>query len=476
MRKIFFPLLFLSGCALGPDHETPTVWMPEEYQEAPADQEEMCLSLWWEQFDDPVLGELIEEALGCNYDLLIALRKIEEFRALYKIDRSLLYPQIQANFVEARARRSENLSSDVIEETGTAADVAVTDFSGPLIQNFYQLGFDASWEIDLWGKNRRRAEAGYRDFEASQEDALDIQISLIADVAQTYIDIRSLQQQIEAKKEQIARFQELVDLAQVRYDAGLTSYLDVSQAKATLDTAEAGLPPFEEQLKQTIHGLAVLLGRPPEDIDVGEGYIPKARGIIPNELPSTLLCRRPDIRRADRELAAATSRIGVAIAELFPSFSLVGDFGFQSDMISKFLVWPSRFWTIGPSVVWNLFTGGKLIAQIKVRNERQKQAILGYEKTVVEALQEVEDRLVGYFKEEKRLESLEEKLSSNSLVRDLTFEQYTAGLIRFDQVLDAETDLFSAQEEMIASEGTLMVQLVGLYKAMGGGWQCFDSP
>ncbi|MDN3506527.1 MAG: TolC family protein [Simkaniaceae bacterium] len=476
MKQFFIFFLILSGCSLGPDHETPTVWVPHQFEEAPQEQEEMCLSLWWEQFHDKMLSELIDEALSCNYDMNIALFKIEEFRARYKIDRSFLYPQIQANFIEVRARRSGNVSEDVTLETGSATDIPLNDFSGPPIINFYQLGFDASWEIDLWGKNRRRAEVGYRGFEASQEDALDIQISLIADVAQTYIDIRSLQQQIRAIKEQINRRAELLELTEVRYRAGLISHLDVAQAKARLDGSQAGLPRFEKQLKQTLHGLAILLGKPPENFEIGIGEIPKAKGVIPNDLPSTLLCRRPDIRRADRELAAQTSRIGVAIAGLFPSFSLIGDFGFQSNDISNFLVWPSRFWTIGPNMIWNLFTGGRLITQIKVEKEIQKQAILKYEKTVIQSLQEVEDRLIGYFKEESRLENLEEKLASNSYILELTMDRYLAGLVPFDNVLEAEDTFYISEEEMIESQGTLMVQLVGLYKALGGGWQCFDLP
>ncbi len=476
MNKALFLFLFLSGCMIGPNHNPPNVAFPCHYEEAPCDTEPLDLSLWWKQFDDPMLDDLIEEALTCNYDLQIALHKIEEFRALYKIDLSLLYPQIQANMVAIRARRSENLGSDIIEATGTPADIVATDFSGPLIQWFYQTGLDASWEIDLWGKNRRRAEASRYDFEATQESALNIQITLLSDVATSYIDIRSLEQRIEAKQEQIEQQQELLELAESRYAAGLTSYRDVTGAKAELESVQATLPPLQENLKQTIHGLAVLLGRPPEDFCLCSGDLPSALGRIPPNLPSDLLQQRPDIREANRELGAATSRIGVAIGDLLPTFSLTGSFGTQTNMLDKLFIWPSRFWTIGPNMIWNLFTGGRLLAQIKVANERQKQAILSYENVINTALADVENRLVGYFKEEERLHRLEEQLTSTSLTRDLFLEQYLAGLISLDDVLNVQRDLFLAQENMIESRGTQMVQLVGFYKALGGGWQCSDLP
>jgi len=474
MKKLI-PLLFLAGCTLGPDHQTPEVCLPSYYEETPCDTEPVDLAIWWHQFDDQLLNELVEEALACNYDLQIALHKIEEIRALYKIDRSELYPQIQGNMVAIRDRRSENLGSGIVEATQSPTEIFPTDFTGPLTQYFFQVGFDASWEIDIFGKNRRKTQAAYHDFEVSQENALDVQITLVSDVARSYVDIRSFQQQIQAKKEQIERQADLLELACSRYAAGLTSYLDVTQAKALLDAQKATLPPLQEELKVTIHGLAILLGKAPENFCIDEGCIPMAAGLIPSDLPSDLLLRRPDIRGAEREIAAATARIGQAKAELFPTFSLLGSFGTQANVLDKVFVWPSRFWSIGPSMIWNLFTGGRLLAQIEVTNERQKQAILTYEKSINDALKDVEDRLVGYFKEEERLIALEEQLCTISLSRDLTYDQYLAGLISLDSVLDTERNLYLTQKDMIESQGTVMLQLIRLYKALGGGWECFAS-
>lgn len=475
MKSSLFLFLLLAGCMVGPDHETPHVCLPCEYEQGPMETQEMDLTVFWEQFEDLMLTELIEEALCCNLDLRIALHRIEEVRAQYRIDSSLLYPQIQANFIAARARRSENLSTDVIESPASVTDILPTDFSGPLIQNFFQLGFDAAWEIDLWGKNRRRSQAARFDFETTQEEALEVQVALVSDVARSYIDIRTLQGQIKTQIEQIERNEELLDLAQSRYDAGLTSYLDVTRAQSELELQVAALPPYEENLKKALFGLAVLLGQNPEGFCIGKGEIPRASGKIPDTLPSSLLCQRPDIRRADRELAAATSRIGLAKAELLPSFSLLGTFGTQAGKFEDLFVWPSRYWTIGPAMLWNLFTGGRLVGQVQVANQRQKQAVLAYERAVLNALQDVEGQLVGYFKEKQRLGALHDRLDAITLTRDLTFDRYLSGLISLDDVLRVERDLYLSRLEGIESEGTLMVQLIGLYKALGGGWQCYPT-
>jgi len=479
VKGLFFVslLLLAFGCTLGPDHEAPDLCLPCEFEEAKQEVESVDLSSWWHQFEDPQLCSLIDEALCSNLDLRIALQKVEEVRGFYQIERSDLYPQIAGNLVAIRTRRSENLGTDAFEGPEAITELVPTDFGGPLINKFFQVGIDASWEIDLWGKNRRKAEAGRFDFDASQEAALGVQITLISQVASSYIDMRLLQGQITMREEQIKSAKDLVHLAETRAQGGIASYLDVADAKAALDFQVAVLPDLKRNLKQTIHGLAILLGREPEGLAAcfEKGSIPRATGKIPENLPSELLCNRPDIRQAEKELGAATARIGVAKGEFFPSFSLNGSFGVQSNLLDNLFSWPSRYWTVGPGMIWNLFTGGKLIGQLKVATERQKQAVLSYEKTVLEALQEVEDRLVGYYMEERRHQALSDRVESTQLFRKLAYEQYISGLISMDQVLRADRDLYFSIQESLASEGALMVQLVGLYKALGGGWQCSDS-
>ena len=474
MKKLWM-LVLLTGCMVGPDPEDPGICMPESYDEAPQQTEEIDLAHFWNQFDDPLLNDFVDEALTCNLEFQIALRRIEEVRAQYRIESSLLYPQIQGNFLAIRAKRSENLTTDVIESPDSVTEI-VPDLGGPLVQNFFQLGFDAAWEIDLWGKNRRRSQAAHFDFQATQDEALDVQIALVSDVARAYVDIRTLQGQIATQVEQISRNQSLLELAESRFEAGLTSYLDVTRAKAALDAQVAVLPPLQESVKRATYGLAVLLGKQPQGFSVEEGEIPSAAGRIPTDLPSDLLCRRPDLRQAEADLHAATARIGQAKAELFPTFSLMGTLGTQAGKFDNLFVWPSRYWTIGPTMIWNLFTGGRLTGQIKVANERQKQALLAYEQAILNALADVEGQLVGYFKEQERLNALGERIEADRLTRNLTLDQYIAGLVSFDNVLDTEATLFLAQLNLIESKGTLMVQLIGLYKALGGGWQCYPSP
>lgn len=469
--KWLWPALLFSGCMVGPNHSVPEIALPEEYDEARG-EEVIDLATWWKQFNDPLLEELIEEALCYNFDFLIALRKIEEMRGQFKIEKSPLYPQIAGDAEAIRSRRSENLSSGVIESS-VALSVADINLSGPLIQNFFQVGLDSAWELDFWGKNRRRAEFGLQQFQASQENALGVRISLIAEVARAYVVIRSLQSQVSIAKEQIERQKEILDLVCSLYHAGLTSHADVARAKAELERIESNLPPFERELKASIFTLAKALGRPPEGFSsCFEETAPIPKGVLPEALPSDLLLRRPDIRQAERELAAATSRIGIAKAEFFPSFSLLGSFGVQSNDKDLLFVWPSRFWTIGPSMVWNLFTGGRLVGQLKVETERQKQALLNYERAINNSLVDVETALVGFVKQKERGVSLEGRIEANLLVRSYATSQYLAGLIPLFEVIEIEKELYENQVLQITALETETTFLVSLYKALGGGWQC----
>lgn len=469
-------LALLAGCMVGPDHCVPEVALPEFYEEAHLMQEEpIDLATWWKQFDDPMLEELVDEALCFNFDFLIALRKIEEMRGQFKIEKSPLYPQIAGDAAAIRSRRSENLVSDVIEDPQTFTSATDTNFAGPLIQNFYQIGLDASWELDLWGKNRRRAEFGLQQYQASQESALGVRISVVAEVSRAYVVIRSLQKQVAISREQIERQKELLHLAQSLYEAGLVSHADVARAQAELEREESDLPLFERELKASIFTLAEALGRPPEELFTRfDEMAPIPKGALPETMPSELLRRRPDIRQAERELAAATSRIGIAKAEFFPSFSLLGNFGVQSNSADLLFAWPSRFWTIGPSMVWNLFTGGRLIGQLKVETERQKQAVIFYEKAINDALVDIETSLVGYYKQQERTAKQNARIESNLLIRSYALDQYLAGLIPLFEVIEAEKELFRNQLLEVASQETETTFLIALYKALGGGWECSE--
>ncbi|MCI0381743.1 MAG: efflux transporter outer membrane subunit [Chlamydiae bacterium] len=458
---------------VGPNYHEPEVCLPNQYEEMKEDGEEVNLSCWWTIFELPHLNEMIEEGLAKNLDLNIALEKIEELRAIYRVEVSKLFPQISGNALASRFRRSPNISSSAFESITTEAESFPTVFSGPLVQNFFQAGLDAVWELDFFGKNRRAKRAAFHDMEASRENAWGVQIILVADIAKTYFDGCAFQDQILIVKEQIERQTALLDLAKSRYDAGLISDIDVAELQADLEEQKSILPPLETILKQAIFELAILLGKQPEAFEqqlILTAIEPIPLSKWPTSLPSDLLRRRPDIRKAERELAAATERIGVAKAELFPTFSLLANFGFQSSKAKTLFDWTSRFWEIGPSMIVSLFDAGKLRAQVNAQTSRQKQALFSYEQTILNSLKEVEGSFIAYFKEENRFAQIAEKVSSNQKIREYAFDLYVSGLTSLSELLIAEKTLFNSKIELTISKQTLAANLIALYKALGGGW------
>lgn len=454
-------LLFLTGCAVGPNYQTPQIAMPTSYETHAtlSEEEEVELRSWWTQFEDPMLNVLIHEAISQNLDLKIALEKINQVRAQYQIKAADLAPKIDMTAEQQRTRISQ-----------TQFD---STFLGPPLQNFYKVGFDASWEIDIFGKRRREKESAFYEYEAERENARDIYITLLGEVAQSYIEIRSLQHQIDITKRQIFIQRELFELTSNLFEAGLSSEINVQDIQATLEATRASLPPLEVTLKQTIHGLATLLGKAPENFEnefADTAPVPLSTQEIPIGLPSDLLRRRPDIRKAERLLAAATANVGSAIADLFPRFSLLGNFGFQSNSSQRWLKAQSRTWSIGPTMDWPIFHFGRIRENIRAQNSLQEQALLSYEQTILTALEDVENSLVGYYKEEERRSRLEKEVEAKHRVYELKKELYLSGLVEFQTFLQADQDLLDSQNDLIASTENLSTNLVALYKALGGEW------
>ncbi|CCB88540.1 efflux transporter outer membrane subunit [Simkania negevensis] len=460
--KIWIPfLVLLTGCAVGPNYHTPEIAMPMSYEThlSLSEEEEVQLRSWWTQFEDPMLNVLIHEAISQNLDLKIALEKINQVRAQYQIKAAELAPKLDMTVEERRSRISQNLFDST--------------FLGPPMQNFYKIGFDASWEIDIFGKRRREKESAFYEYEAERENARDIYITLLGDVAQSYIEIRSLQHQIQITKKQIFIQRELLDLTSNLFEAGLASEIDQKEVQALLESIRASLPPLEIALKQTIHGLATLLGKAPENFEnefVDETPIPLSSQEIPLGLPSDLLRRRPDIRKAERLLAAATANIGAAIADLFPRFSLIGDYGFQSNNSSNWLKAQSRTWSIGPSMNWPILYFGRIRENIRAQNSLQEQALLSYEQTILTALEDVENSLVAYYKEETRRSRLEKEVEAKHRAYELKRDLYLSGLADFQTFLQADQDLLNSENDLISSTQQLSTYLVSLYKALGGEW------
>jgi NodT family efflux transporter outer membrane factor (OMF) lipoprotein len=344
----------------------------------------------------------------------------------------------------------------------------------PFNNDLYQTGFDASWEIDVFGGTRRSVEARKAEINATEFGQRDVLVSLLAEVARNYVEMRANQSLLEIANENIKAQQEALSIATDRFKNGLTSDLDVQQAATLLATTQADVPTLEILIQVSIHRLGVLLGQPPGALLAElskQSPIPAAAPKVPVGLPSDLLLRRPDVQVSERELAAATARIGVATADLFPKFSLTGLAGFQSVSANDWISPGSRFWSAGPTVTWRIFDAGRIRANIHVQNARQEQALASYEQVVLTSFEEVENALVAYAKEQVRRRSLGEAVKSSQDSLHLANQLYAKGLTNFINVIDAERSLYGAQDALAQSDKAVTQDLIALYKALGGGWE-----
>jgi len=334
--------------------------------------------------------------------------------------------------------------------------------------------FDASWEIDLFGGQRRALQEATALYASVEDNRRDVLVSVLAEVARNYIEVRGFQRRLAIANNNIQAQAEAVDIARARFNAGLTSELDVKQAESLLATTQAQLPTLETALKQGIHQLSVLIGQPPGALLAElskEAPVPATPPIVPVGLPSDLLRRRPDVRRAERRLAADTANIGIQTAELFPKFTLVGTGGFQSLSASDWFVPGGRYWSAGPMITWRIFDLGHIRSQIQAANAVQQQSLAVYEKTVLTAFADVENALVAHANEQVRYRALTDAVAANRRALELANELYTKGLGEFLNVLDAERSLYQAEDQLADSERTVTENLVALYKALGGGWE-----
>jgi NodT family efflux transporter outer membrane factor (OMF) lipoprotein len=340
--------------------------------------------------------------------------------------------------------------------------------------DLFQVGFDSSWEIDLFGGVRRSVEAANAQIQATEEDRRDILVILLSEVARNYVEVRGNQLRLAIARRNIDSQQQTVDLTQARFEAGLGSELEVAQAKAQLAATESLVPALETAARLAIHRIGVLLGQQPgsllDELSI-EAPIPLVPPEVPVGLPSDLLRRRPDIRLAERNLAAATALVGVATADLFPRFFLTGSLGQQTISFSDIALPESRFWSIGPTIRWPVFDAGRIRANIRVQDARQEQALVRYEQAVLLSLEEVENALVAYSKELARRRSLVESVDSNRRAVDISNELYSKGLVDFLNVLINQRSLYLAEETLAISDERVSTNLVALFKALGGGWE-----
>jgi NodT family efflux transporter outer membrane factor (OMF) lipoprotein len=462
MKKTLLLLLFLSGCMVGPNHKTPKSDMPATFSEInTATKDIKSLKTWWEKFQDPILNELIQTAITNNYDLKIAIEKIEETRAFYRLKRADLFPEV--DIVAAALRR------------GVSQNLITSAFLPQHTYNIFAIGFDAGWEVDIFGKLRREKEAAFYEVEATQENMRNTYITMLSEVARNYVDICAINNLLEIAKEQQRVQQALLDLQQERTNRGLNSKMEIEQQIAELQITKENILVYETLFKQTVYRLAVLLGNQPEEIANKFNKnitIPRGENQLAIGLPSTLLRRRPDIRMAERQLAAATSKIGSAIADYFPRFALIGTPNLQANKLSNLFASKSFEWSLGSLMGWPIITFGRTKAKVDEAKSIQRQALLTYENTVLQALQDVESALVAYFNEEQKLKDIQKEVAAIELQTSLEKDKYVNGINSLSSYLAYEKKYLENRKKEVDAKRNLTLNLIAVFKALGGGdWE-----
>jgi multidrug efflux system outer membrane protein len=463
-------MFVIAGCSVGPNYKRPDIAVADRWNETPQsgiDMRSAPLSKWWTEFNDPLLNALVERAVVSNLDIRLAEARIRESRALRAVTASDAWPRLETSGSYRRSRSSGNA---FVAGEGGDAFLGGSNGAGDL----FRAGFDSSWEVDVFGGVRRSIEAADANVAASVEERRNALVTLLGDVAKNYIDLRGFQRRLAVARSNLQAQQETLDLTRVRFEAGLSSDFEVAQAEGQVNTTAAQIPALESALKASVHRLDVLLGHQPGALWTevsNEAPIPALPPQAHVGMPAELLRRRPDIRRAERVLASATAQIGAATADLYPRFSLTGAFGFQSVSASDLISAPSRFWSIGPRIVWPVFDAGRIRANIEVRNAQQEQALTVYEKTVLSAFEDVENSLVNYAREQVRYRALTDAVAANRRAVQMANELYTRGLVDFLNVLESQRSLYTSESELAQSETVMASNLVALYKALGGGWE-----
>lgn len=448
-------LLALAGCTVGPDYQPPVVPLPANWSEAPtaaAADPSQELAEWWTRFDDAELTSLVGRAVRNNRDLAVAEARVTEARALRGVAAADLWPTLNAG-----------------------AGGLVTSGSYP--QLFFG-ALDSIWEIDVFGGIRRSVEAADADVQVSIEQRRAVLLFVVGAVASTYVELRGFEAQIDTVRQNLAAQQATRELTMAQRDAGLASDLDVERARALVATTASELPLLQTARQENVHRLGVLLGESPAAL-AGElavdAPIPSAPVEVVVGVPAELLRRRPDLGRAERELAAATARVGEAIADLYPRFTLTGSVGLRSEEVKDLLKGASGFAAIGPNVVWPIFAGGRIISNIEAQDARSAAALARYEKTVLDALEQVENALVRYAQEQVRRRELTDAVDANREAAAMARRLYANGLIEFLDVLVAERSLLESESRLVASETAVSSSLVTLYVSLGGGWPAAEA-
>jgi NodT family efflux transporter outer membrane factor (OMF) lipoprotein len=461
------------GCtSIGPDFEKPEVPGMEDWTDdnPVITRDSIDLRNWWTVFNDPILNGLIEESFAQNLSLQLTGLRILEARARLGVAEGNRYPQVQEiGGTVATSQTSEN---------GPLSNPATNDeFKS------YEFGFDAVWEIDFWGRIGRGIEAADASLNASYADYDDALVSLAAEVARVYITIRTLETRLTLARENILLQTESLRIATVRFDNGATTNLDVQQAKSNLASTQASIPALTSSLYQAMNGLAVLLGKPPGKLQLFSSInndIPVAPAFIASGIPSELLRRRPDIRSAEFQAASQSALIGVAEGDLYPRFALFGTIGTQSSNIGNsdagdLFSSDSVFFSAGPTFSWNIFNYGQIRNRVREQDARYQQTLVNYQNTVLRAYQETEDAMVGFLQAQSEAGFRQQSATAAQRASEIANIQYREGASEFQRVIDTERTLVAQQDAWTNARGRIALNLVALYKALGGGWSPPDE-
>ncbi len=446
--------LALGACAVGPDYERPALDMPEDWRVMPDEAVALANAEWWTQLGDPVLDELIATALSGNLDVRIAAARVERFSAALQVTRSALMPQLGYGVGAERSRASELLLP-------SGADPYSTQ---------YQAALSASWQLDLFGRVRRESEAAQARVYASQQGQQGVMLSLTASVAAAYVSLRALDRQLEISRATAANHEDTLRIFRLQHQQGVVSRLEVAQAESQYEQAAATIPLLEGQVAAQENLLSILLGTPPAPVPRGLTLAELAVPAVPASLPSELLARRPDVLQAEQNLVAANADVGAAKALYFPDISLTGALGQVSAALGDLTDSAARSWSAGAAIAGPLFTGGAVSGQVAVAEAAREEALLGYEAAVLEALREVNDALAGVDATARNYAALERRADALRDFARLARMRFDAGAASYIDVLYADNELFAAELAAIAARQSQQVNMITLYRALGGGW------
>jgi NodT family efflux transporter outer membrane factor (OMF) lipoprotein len=474
-------LLAVSACAVGPDYVRPSVATPADYKEsqgwAPAQpRDDVSRGAWWQAFGDPQLSALEEQVTAANQNVAVAEAQLRQARALVRQARAAFFPQVTLGVGVTRSRAPAVSSSGSSGTSGTTTasitsggSTSSVRGSGQAVTTF-TLPLEVSWEPDLWGRVRRSVESNQASAQATAADLANVALSLQAELASDYFQLRSLDAQKQLLDDTVAYYQRSLQLTRNRYDAGVASRVDVRQAETQLTSTQAQAIDVGVQRAQLEHAVATLVGRPASNLSLAFAPLAATPPALPVGLPSALLERRPDVAGAERRVAAANAQIGVAKSAYFPVVTLAASFGFESTSFGDWLTWPSRFWAVGPSVSQLVFDGGLRRAQTDQARAAHEAAVATYRQTVLTAFQEVEDNVAA-------LRILEqEALAQDAAVRaaldtvTLVTNQYRAGTVSYLDVVVTQATALANQRTAVEIAGRRMAAAVLLVKALGGGW------